>query len=328
MFRRPPAWLILGALMAPAAARADLQCAAPTIDKGEVRGGVPLSHRFTITNPGPGAIEVTAIRPSCGCLAPKLEPRRLAAGESAELRLDVNTLTQPAGPNNWYITLRYTSGGEERELSLYLSARIIQEISVEPPALAIYTNTAMGHEITVTDRRTEPLIVRAVEASSPHVRTQLGEMHRNGAGHWVRTIQVQVAADCPEGHHNESLIIRTSDPVYPELKVPFTIVKRSARQVSAAPEAVNLTGEAGQPLPSRIVLLSATGDRDVRIERIDCDSPAISCSWAPGPGHRATLRIRLDRARIGGEGLRSAIHVHLSQPTPQTITVPVNCWLH
>lgn len=332
MPRRLPGLLIFCASLAPLAAnpaRADLYCATPLVDKGEVRGGVPLAHRFTIVNRGPEAVEITDVHPSCGCLAPKLEPRRLAVGESAVLSLDVNTLTQPAGPNNWYVRLHYKTGGEECELPLYLYARIIAEISVEPPALAInFTDAAIGHDITVTDRRTEPLIVRSVEASSPHVRTQLGEMRRDSAGHWVRTIQVQVAADCSEGQHQESLLIRTSDPVYPELKVPFTIVKRSRRQVTAMPEAVNLTEIVGQPLPKRIVQLRAADEQDVRIERIECDPPTISCRWKPGPGHRATLCIRVDRSLIVGESLRGAVHVHLSQPTPQIVTVPVNCLLH
>jgi hypothetical protein len=308
-------------------ARADLECAQPVVEKGEVRSGIPLSHSFTLVNSGHEVIDVTDVRPSCGCLAPKLQRRHFQPGESGTLLLEVNTLTQPPGANSWRATIHYKTAGEERELPVYIAARVVTEISVEPPSLAIYTDSSIGHEVTVIDRRTEPLIVRAVVASSPHVRTHLGELQRNEAGHWIRSIQVEVLADCPEGSHEETLRICTSDPTYPELKVPFTIVKRLRQSVSAAPSSVVLSEVAGQPLPSRIVLLSATDNRPVRIERIESGHDAIGCHWAQGPGQRATLKVRVDHTRLPKEGLQSSIRVHLSSPTTQTITIPVICGL-
>jgi hypothetical protein len=307
------------------AARADLECAQPVVEKGEVRSGMSLSHSFSFVNRGSETVEITDVRPSCGCLNPKLGYRRLLPGETGELVLEVNTLTQPAGANNWRVTIRYNTGGVEKELPLYVAARIVTEISVEPPSLAIYTDSSIKHEITIIDRRTEPFIVRSVQASSPYIGTHLGEMRRNDAGHWVRSIQVAVAPDCPYGYHAETLLICTSDATYPELTVPFTVVKRPRQQVSASPSSVALTEVRGQPLPSRIVLLSAADDEEVKIDRVECEDAAIHCNWAQGPGHRATLKIRIDRARLKDDTLRSAVHVHLSRPGQQTITIPVSC---
>jgi hypothetical protein len=314
-------------LAAPPLVRGELECTPCVVDKGEVKSGLPLSHRFTVRNGGSEAVEIREVRPSCGCLGPKMDKRRLQPGESGELVLEVNTLTQPAGVNNWRVTLRYTNGQVEKELPLYINARISTEISVEPPSLAIYTDSSISHEIAVLDRRVQPLIVRAVPASSPYVRTHLGELRRDEAGHWRRAIQVEVLADCPEGTHAETLRICTSDPLYSELKVPFTIIKRARQLVSAAPAAVVLSESARQPLPARIVLLSAADDRPVRIDRVESDHPAVACRWAQGPGHQATLKIRIDRSQISGDRLRAAVHVRLLQPA-ETIVIPVRCLLH
>jgi hypothetical protein len=314
-------------LLGAGAARAELECARPNVQLGEVRSGVPLSHRFTFVNRGPDVVLVTDVRPSCGCLAPKLDRRRYEPGESGTLLLEVNTLTQPEGLNTWRTTVTYQSGGSPRELVLYLGARLVAEISVQPPSLAVYTDGAISHEVTVTDRRTEPLLIRSAEATSPHVRTHLGELRRDGEGRWVRSIQVEVLADCPEGRHEEALLIHTSDPTYPELKVPLTVVKHPRQRVSAAPSSVDLAQTRGEA-PARIVLLGTPDDEEVRVEGVETDDPAIACQWAQGPGRRATLKVRVDRARIVGDNLTSAVHVRLSRPAPQTLTIPVTCSRH
>jgi hypothetical protein len=308
--------------------QAQLECSQTVVEKGEVRSGVPLSHRFSFSNKGSEAIEIIEVRPSCGCLAPQLAQRRLKPGQMTELSLEMNTLTQPAGVNNWRITLRYKVGEAEKELSLYLAARIVAEISLEPPSLAVYTDSSIRHEITVIDRRAEPLLVRAVTPTSPHVRTHLGELSRDKDGKWRRTIGVEVLADCPEGTHAEMLRIFTSDPLYSELKVPFTVFKRTRTQVKAEPASVVLSVPTGQPLPSRIVLLGTEDDREVQIENVETDNKAIECRWAQGPGHRATLKIHVNNARVPANRFRGFVRVHVNKPEKETITIPVSCLLN
>jgi hypothetical protein len=298
------------------------------VELGEVRSGVPLAQRFTIVNREHEPVEVTDVRPSCGCLAPRLEPRRLRPGEEGLLFLQINTLTQPEGPHAWRIAVCYRGAGQEGELALFVYARVVAEISLQPPMLTLYTDSTIAHDVTLTDRRAQPLAVTAAETTSPWLRAQVGEVRRDPAGRWTRTISLEVLPGFPEGRHDGALRIATADPTYPELKVPVSVVKRSRQQVSVTPGAVTLSGTRGEPLPSRIVLLAAEDGREVLVERAAADDPAIQCTWAKGPGPRATLRIRVDPARLAGAVLRGNVHVHLTGPAPQDVTVPVTCTLH
>ena len=55
---------------------------------------------------------------------------------------------------------------------------------------------------------------------------------RRGDGPWTYAIHLEAPADLPEGRHDEALHIYTSDPEYPDSKLPFTIVKRGCRCVA------------------------------------------------------------------------------------------------
>ncbi len=314
---------VLCGLLLASAARAGLECPEPMVQAGAVRSGTPLTHAFRLVNRGPHPTEITDVRPSCGCLAPRLERRRLEPGGESTLHVAVNTLTQAAGAHTWPVRILYQEEGQGGELAVVLGARIVSEIAVEPPALTLTTEGAIAHEVILTDRRPRPLKITSVQLTDAHLRAAAGNAFTESAGRRACAVRVEVPADFPEGRHDDVLRILTDDPTYPELDVPVTVVKRSPRSVRALPEAVELSAPPGQPLPSRIVLLASADGQAVVVDRVEADDPAIECRWASGPGSRATLKVRVDRARIAGNSLHGAVRVHLLQPSPQALVVPV-----
>jgi hypothetical protein len=320
---QPSGWLppLVLVVLAAGPARAGLECPEPVANGGEVRSGTPLRHAFRLVNRGPGPVDVTDVRSSCGCLVPRLDRRHFEPNEERELPVEVNTLRQGAGPHNWRIVVRYVADGKPDELSVILAARVVSEIRVEPPALAIHTEAGLAHLLTVTDRRPRPLTVTAVESSLAELRVRVGAAGHDTSGRPGTTVRVEVPADFPEGRHVGVLRILTDDPTYRELEVPVTVVKRPARPVSASPAEVLLAAPDGAPLPSQLVLLSAVEGREVRVERAEADDPVLECRWADGPGPRSTLRIRVDRAKLSAPTLQTAVRVHLRSPAPGTVVV-------
>jgi Protein of unknown function (DUF1573) len=314
--------VLLLALLA-CSARAELTCEQSGVQTGEVHSGSTLSHRFTLVNNGTETIEILDLKPSCGCLTPRISQRVFAPGTHGILQLDVNTLTQASGPQSWRVTVRYREGQQEHEVALQLAATIVTEVTVTPPEVVLYTNNSIAHELTLTDRRKTPMTVTAVQPSSPQLRTRLGDWQRNDGGEAVRAIGLEVLPEFPEGRHEETIQIYTSDPEYRELKIPVTIIKRRKNTVSASPDELAVSSAAGEAIPSRIVLLRATDDQDVVTDRVECDSPAVSCQTAAGPGHRATLKIQIDRTKITGDALQCNVKVLLKQPAGQVVSVPV-----
>jgi hypothetical protein len=303
-----------------AAARADLSFPQPRADAGEVRAGVPLAHRFDFVNDGPGEVEVVDLRASCGCARPRLEKRTYAAGEKGSLLLEVNTLGEPAGPRTWRLQVLYRAGDDARDATLELTGRVVTEVMVRPAALTLFTGSGGGHEITLTDLRPQTLAVSALRTTSPHLTAEVKQ-----SGNGTCTIALKLSSDCPDGRHEEAVHILTDDALYRDLTVPVTVVKRPRQRVIAGPASVSLSAPPGQPLPSRLVQLRTGGEEAVVVERVESDDAAVACTWKESPNGGVTLKVTADRARVPADGLRTAIHVHVSKPTRETVTIPVRC---
>lgn len=321
LWARPVFGLVL-LLSASMPARADLHFPEPRVERGTVRSGVPLAQQFNFVNQGPGAVTITDLRASCGCLAPRLEKRTYQSGESGAIFLEVNTLSQPPGPNAWGVDVHYQDAGQEQIKRLDLLVNLITEVKVEPARLNFSTTGALRHQVVVTDQRPQPFRVTQARCSSPFLLADVQAAEGPTAA--VQRVSVEVTAQLPEGRHELVLSIFTDDPTYRELRVPVTVNKRSRQSVSAAPDTVNLTIPRGQPAPSRIVRLQCEGDEEVEVERIEVDDPALRCKWIKGPGKMATLRISVDPTRVTDE-FKSAVHVHVSRPAPACLTIPVFC---
>jgi hypothetical protein len=304
---------------------AALHCTEAAARVGTVRAGVPLARTFEIVNRGSDVVEVAEVKTTCGCLRPRLGKMRFGPGDFGTLHLEINTLTVPAGGHTWKVTIRYLEAGRPGELELSVAAVVQAEVTVEPASLVVYTGSALAATVTLIDRRDRPLtIVRAVPTTG-HVAACVETPRRDAEGRQVQAVQLNVLAALSEGRHEETLSLYTDDPRHAELRMPFTVVKRSAAKVSAAPAAVTVTAALGAAPPSRIVLLRPSGGEAVQLERVEADHPAVRCTWAAGPGTNATLKIAFDAAKLPAEGVQGFVRAVLREPKGESVLIPFTC---
>jgi hypothetical protein len=297
--------------------RADLHFPQVEVRLGEVHSGQPLHQRFTFVNQGTTTVTIDRLSATCGCMTPRLDKRVYQPCESGSFVLEVNTLTQPAGPNRWRVGVHYNERDQSKTQELHLSATLVAEIRVEPARLAFSTAGRMTDDIVITDQRPLPFRVTSAQTSSPYLTTTIA-----GEGSTFR-VHLEVKDSLPAGRHEEILSILTDDPGDRELRVPITIMKRDRMAVRPTPAAVNLTIPRDQPAPSRIVLLRGEDEEPVEIDKIEVDSPALHCRWAAGPGRMATLKVSVDQARVT-DVLRGTVKVHVRKPAT-TVAIPVSC---
>jgi hypothetical protein len=318
-----PCLLALAGLCPPAT-RAELVCPAPVFQAGSLPSGKALVHRFALVNRGPQAVEITEVKPGCGCLKAQVDRKSFAPGSTGLVTVEINTVTQAPGPNTWKVTVHGTHAGVPFTLPLLVQANLTAVVSIQPATLVVYTDRAVSHAFTLTEHREAPLTIRAAATGLPAFKTRLAEP-AGQAGHWTRRIDLEVLPECPDGRHEDVLHLHTTDPDYPELKVPFTVVKRTPGRVQASPTGVEWLVAGKEALPARVVLLGTGSDEAVEIDRVVPSHACLSCTWASGPGPRATLRIVVDRAALKPGELDGSVEVHLKKPAGGVVTVPVRC---
>jgi hypothetical protein len=318
---------LLLSLMLGAAPAEPLHVAPAVAERGEVKAGTPLSHTFTLRNDGATPLTIASVEGGCGCLRPRVSKALLPLGASAELALDVNTLASNAGVNVWKVTVRYEHGPEGQratgEKEVYLKAKVVREVEVEPVSLFMAVEREATYTITVSDRRKTPLTVTAATCSAKHVRTQLTAADVDSRGRRYQQVRVTVRDDCPPGHHADEIVLTTDDPDYRELRVPLRVVRKAPGQVAATPEQLDLRLAKGQTSASGLVRLRDPDDQLVAVERVEADHPALRTKWAAGPGSAVTLRLGVEPGPNQPSGL-GTVTVHLKGPNPKVIVVPVS----
>ena len=115
-------------------------------------------HRaiFAFTNTSAQPVTVTALKPSCGCLDPKLARATWQPGERAVFSLKVLATREEPGPKEYFCTGHYNDG-QPREARLSLKVTLpVQKLVVQPRALIVYQTTPepVTRPITLTRHQT------------------------------------------------------------------------------------------------------------------------------------------------------------------------------
>ncbi len=135
----------------------------------------------------------------------------------------------------------------------------------------------------------------------------------------ITRLTLEVAAlGLTPGRRDEMLSIYTDDPLYRVLQVPVTLTRIKASAVLVTPDRVDIAMKPGDPIPATLVRLRPNGEQAVVVETATADDPAVSATFAAGPGKEATLRIQAKRP------LETTVRVQLREPVRETVLIPVH----
>ncbi|QEL20329.1 hypothetical protein PX52LOC_07422 [Limnoglobus roseus] len=308
--------VFLALVTAPAAPPAVLTADQATVDRGEIKAGPMLKQTFRVTNTGAEAVSITKLESGCGCVRRSVSKNDLKPGDSAEVAIDVNTLTQPDGPHAWLLKLQHRPASAAKTapdevLELRLTAKLSHDVTVSPPMVSISTEVEAATTVTLTDSRRTPLTVSKVVSSSPHLAVKLRQPMKPGD----LIVDVAVAAEMPVGTHDETLTVYTTDPAYAELQIPARIVKRAKNAVTAHPESLDLIDTAG------LVQFRRAGAKPVAIASAECSTAGVTVTASSGSGTVGTIKVVVSE-KAGASG-KADVKVKFTEPEGAEVVVPV-----
>ncbi|MBX9623458.1 MAG: DUF1573 domain-containing protein [Gemmataceae bacterium] len=315
----------------PAPAPAPLHCPAPAAARGEVKAGPPLAHTFELTHRGPaGTLTITKVEAGCGCLRRALATGVLQPGETTRLTVEVNTLTQPDGPNRWQAVVSYAldvpgdpAARRTGELPLTITATLSRDVSIDHPQVAFSTTGAAAQVLTLTDRRAAPLRVVQAAGTSPHLTAEVKPRADAPGKPSTQEVVVKLAADAPPGHRDEAVILLTDDPAYPELRVPVRVLKRAPGGVTASPDEVVVRAGAVPEDVATLVQLRAADGRSVGVAGAESDHPGVLVKWSAGVRPVAAVRVTVTAAAAAKPG-GGTVRVKLAEPPGAEVVIPVS----
>lgn len=205
--------------------------------------GAPLPRseylaRFAFRNVGAHPLKISELKPSCGCLNPRLDRKEFAPGEGGEFFLRVRAANEQPGPHEYSCTVLYDDG-QPREAEVRFKISLPEErVEIRPRSLLVYqfNNQPTTREITITDFRATPedrplarLEVLEATCTLDWVEVAIGETQFDEIGQRQQKIVVTIT-DVPPGTHDGSIIVRTNIAEYSELRVALRVDGLSASE--------------------------------------------------------------------------------------------------
>lgn len=234
-------------------------------DFGSVPRGAQMSHRFVITNIYAVRMEITSIKPGCGCVSANPAKRVLEPRESTtiDVTMDARRFT---GLKTVGITV--TVGPDFISTAqLHVSANSRADIVFNPGQISFGTVTRGQRTSQVIDVEYAGMLDwQVIEASAKDlpVEVSLGELYRR-PGQVGYRVRVTLKADAPVGALKGDLFLKTNDPASPLL--PVLVEGMVQSNLTVDPATLNLgTVKVGETLTKRVVV---RGNKPFRVKSVE-----------------------------------------------------------
>lgn len=277
-------------LLAQGPAAPQVTCEQPTFDFGTVADVPEIQHTFVLKNTGNASLEITRVRPACGCTTAALAKNSLGAGESTE----VSARLSLAGRTGAMSKAIYVESNDPKNPAYKLELVGVVQRNVDwRPQQAVLQRSAADpapkSEIRILFNGPTAHTVTAVES--------------NGASFWSTTLNeitpgheyalvVQALTNLPtsSAYFNGEIVVVTDDPSKPRIQIPVVITQ--VRDVIVAPNQLMLPAAvpAGTPVQQQILIRNRTTNA---LEIVGVEVPSNQVTFVTKKLSEAMYRVDL-----------------------------------
>ncbi len=287
-----------------------ITCDKPSHDFGTIWIGPTLQHSFTIKNVGNAPLNITKVRPSCGCTIAGKYPSKIAPGESGVFPFALNS-TKLRNKFDKAIAIK-TDDPKTPSFRVRLQGNVKRYIEVVPPSAhfgKLSGEEEVSRVLKLTNNTEEPLELSLKKRPKDNFEVELKETVPG------KEYDLSVTAKPPfkSGVFRQKVAFNTNLKGYKTLNID---IRGSVPQrLEVYPTVLNvLSKSAGTPeskrLVPRIVRMSNYGKKPVKLLEATVNDPTVTTTiteqragkaymvkvefppeyMPPAQGHRLTLK--------------------------------------
>jgi len=291
--------------------------------------GKVLDATFEIRNAGEAPLEITDVRPACGCTVVEYD-KVVAPGETAKIRAQVET-DSFSGAIAKTIAV-FTNDPENPKLQLVVKAEIKPYIGVAPGyARFSYVQGEPIGKISQTLWAEDQRDVKVLEVKAPydhvkvehHQATEEERSPKSSGEQWV--IDITIDEYSPVGALRDYVVVTTDHPEQKTVQIPISGFVRPRQWVT--PEKVELGQLETSVLPAtRTFAFTNFITDEIEIEKVETGFEAMTAQVEAAPrqpGHRFQVTLTLGPEMPKGP-IDTVIKIHTTDPKNPVVEVPIS----
>jgi hypothetical protein len=274
----------------------------PVADLGTVAQGEIVATKIQILNQGTEALQIKAVRPTCGCTVVDYD-KEIPAGGSGYINAKLDT-TSFSGPITKSV-LVVTNDPDTPSVSIALKAQVQAYVEVLPrPLLRISTFQDQGvtEKLTVVSNVLESFKVTKVDVDSPYLKTEVRKLRDDELVPEKKKDQYEIAVTldkkAPAGPLSAVLTIETDHDKAKRIKVKVFGIIRAA--VSITPSQVQFGSVAAATKPGRYVVVADNRPEGaLKVTGAEVNDPAFAVELSTvveGKKYQVTVTVMPDAA--------------------------------
>jgi len=297
-----------------------IQFADPVHDFGTVNAGDVKRADFVFTNTGNALLEVTEVRPTCGCTTMGEWTRKVEPGQTGTIPLQLNTANFQ-GPVVKFVTV-ICNDPAQANLQLQLKANIWKPIEVMPNFVMFNLNsesqTGEVRVVKITNNTPQPIEISPPEVGNPAFRAELKTLE---AG---KTFELHIFPQSPfnPGTVQTTVTAKTTSTNMPVISV--TALAMVQPPVVAVPAQVYLPpGPLANATPITVLIQNNTAEAiTVSDTAVSAENVQVKVTESQ-PGKVFSLNLTFPQGFELTAGRPTTLTLKTSHPRVPTITIPV-----
>lgn len=213
---------------APAAGKPKVAVPEPVFDAGTVPTGQEIVHDFVIENQGDAPLEITDVRPACGCTVAQFD-RTIAPGASGKVHAVLDTSTFAGAIAKAIVVL--TNDPARPRFDLTVKAQVHPHL-IADPGFARFLQAQHSEpgvvEQRIWTRSFDGLEILDVTSPYPYLTVthapirDAADRNEDGVGPQHVLTLVLDYAEAPVGSLAEYVVVKTNHPQQSEIKIPVS----------------------------------------------------------------------------------------------------------